>query len=70
MASLKRFETSWSQFKDQYDERFYRMWKYYLSSCAGSFRARKNQLWQIVMVKETFKGDYKAIRNLQRKPTA
>ncbi|MBD8490545.1 cyclopropane fatty acyl phospholipid synthase [Echinicola sp. CAU 1574] len=70
MAWLKRFETSWSQFKDQYDERFYRMWKYYLSSCAGSFRARKNQLWQIVMVKETFKGDYMAIRNLERKPTA
>lgn len=32
-----------------YDERFYRMWKYYLLSCAGSFRARRNQVWQIVL---------------------
>lgn len=27
--------------KESYDDRFYRMWKYYLLSCAGSFRARK-----------------------------
>jgi hypothetical protein len=27
------------------------MWVYYLLSCAGSFRARRNQLWQIVFSK-------------------
>ncbi|NTW51648.1 MAG: cyclopropane fatty acyl phospholipid synthase [Chlorobiaceae bacterium] len=31
-----------------YDERFFRMWHYYLLSAAGSFRARNVQLWQIL----------------------
>ncbi len=34
-----------------YIERFFRMFNYYFLSCAGSFRVRKNQLWQIVMSK-------------------
>jgi len=34
-----------------YSERFFRMWKYYLMASAGSFRARKLQLWQIVLSK-------------------
>ena len=45
-----------------HDERFYRMWKYYLLSCAGVFRARKNQLWQIVLSKKGVQGGYKSIR--------
>jgi cyclopropane-fatty-acyl-phospholipid synthase len=35
--------------KERYGERFYRMWRYYLLSCAGTFRARDNQLWQLVL---------------------
>jgi len=31
------------------DERFYRMWRYYLNSCAGAFRARTLNLWQLVL---------------------
>ena len=34
-----------------YTDRFYRMWKYYLMASAGSFRARRLQLWQIVLSK-------------------
>ena len=46
----KNFERSWESLRgDKYDDRFYRLWKYYLLSCAGSFRARKNQLWQVVL---------------------
>lgn len=30
-------------------ERFYRMWCYYLLSCAGAFRARNLNLWQLVL---------------------
>jgi cyclopropane-fatty-acyl-phospholipid synthase len=30
-------------------ERFLRMWRYYLLSCAGAFRARDIQLWQWVL---------------------
>jgi cyclopropane-fatty-acyl-phospholipid synthase len=31
------------------DERFYRMWRYYLNSTAGAFRARELNLWQLVL---------------------
>ena len=44
------FDNAWNNIKGgPYNQRFYRMWKYYLLSCAGSFRARSNQLWQIVL---------------------
>ncbi|MBC8402654.1 MAG: cyclopropane fatty acyl phospholipid synthase [Candidatus Marinimicrobia bacterium] len=49
MAWYENFENSWPDLKDKYGERFYRMWKYYLLNCAGSFRARAVQLWQIVL---------------------
>ena len=48
----------WDELRDQYDDRFYRMWTYYLLSCAGSFRARRNQLWQIVFSKHGIPGGY------------
>jgi cyclopropane-fatty-acyl-phospholipid synthase len=51
MAWHKNFTNSYPELKDKYDERFYRMWEYYLLSCAGAFRARKLQLYQIVMRK-------------------
>jgi cyclopropane-fatty-acyl-phospholipid synthase len=37
---------------DETDEIFFRMWKYYLLICAGSFRARKLQLYQVVLAKQ------------------
>lgn len=44
------FDKNWESIRsEQYDERFYRLWKYYLLSCAGSFRARNVQLWQMVL---------------------
>ena len=36
----------------RYDDRFKRMWDLYLLSSAGSFRARKLQLWQFVMSRD------------------
>ncbi|HJY85537.1 MAG TPA: class I SAM-dependent methyltransferase, partial [Candidatus Acidoferrales bacterium] len=39
----------WDRLKAQYGERFYRMWRYYLLSSAGAFRARKTQVWQILL---------------------
>jgi len=62
MAWHKNFENNWNKLKLNYDERFHRMWRYYLLSCAGSFRARKNQLWQIVLSKKGVPGGYKSIR--------
>jgi len=58
----KNFEKNWSKIYSNYDQRFYRMWKYYLLSCAGVFRARKIQLWQIVLSKKGVLGGYKSIR--------
>jgi cyclopropane-fatty-acyl-phospholipid synthase len=62
MQWFRNFHKNWDALKDDYDERFYRMWKYYLLSCAGSFRARKNQLWQIVFSPKGILGGYQAPR--------
>ena len=62
MAWFANFDRHWPELKDKYGDRFYRLWKYYLLSCAGSFRARKNQLWQIVLSKQGVPGGYKSIR--------
>ena len=62
MAWYQNFEQSWEELKAVYDDRFYRMWKYYLLSCAGSFRTRKNQLWQIVLSKNGIVGGYQPVR--------
>ena len=51
MAWWQNFDRAWPALQRQYGERFYRMWKYYLMGCAGGFRARKLQLWQIVLSK-------------------
>jgi cyclopropane-fatty-acyl-phospholipid synthase len=51
MAWHANFEAAWPEFKAKYGERFYRMFRFYLLSSAGAFRARSIQLWQIVMTK-------------------
>jgi len=48
IAWAENFNRNWETVKDRYDDRFYRMWTYYLLSSAGSFRSKQNQLWQIV----------------------
>ncbi len=53
------FQSNRHTLKKKYDERFFRMWKYYLLSCAGSFRARSNQLWQIVLSPRGIPGGYR-----------
>jgi len=58
----RNFEDSWDEIAPSYGERFYRMWRYYLLSCAGSFRARHNQLWQIVFSKGGLPEGYQAPR--------
>lgn len=52
MAWFQNFDQHWNTLKSKYGDRFYRMWKYYLLSCAGAFRARKTQLWQVVLSKK------------------
>ncbi len=62
MAWHENFVTAWPKLKHAYDQRFYRMWCYYLLCCAGAFRARENQLWQIVFSKNGIPGGYRAPR--------
>jgi len=51
MAWEANFIAAWPELQDRegLDERFYRMWRYYLNSCAGAFRARGLNLWQLVL---------------------
>ena len=51
MAWWHNFDRAWPSLRPQYGDRFYRMWKYYLLGCAGGFRARRLQLWQLVLSK-------------------
>ncbi len=62
MQWYKNFIKNWEKINDSYDERFYRMWTYYLLLCAGAFRASKNQLWQIVYSKIGVPGGYNSVR--------
>ncbi len=62
MAWHANFTAAWPDLAERYDERFRRMWTYYLLSCAGSFRARKNQLWQLVLSPRGVAGGYRSIR--------
>ncbi len=59
MAWHANFEQAWPQFRERYGERFHRMWRYYLLSCAGAFRARSIQLWQLVMAPRGLVGGYR-----------
>lgn len=62
MAWYRNFENNWPTLQNNYDERFRRMWRYYLLSCAAAFRVRNLQLWQFVLSPNGVKGGYKSIR--------
>jgi cyclopropane-fatty-acyl-phospholipid synthase len=63
MAWNENFQKNYDSLKENYDERFKRMWEYYLLMCAGTFRARRNQLWQLVLSKKGLKGGYSYLNN-------
>jgi cyclopropane-fatty-acyl-phospholipid synthase len=65
MAWHKRFVEAWGKFQAEYGHkvggRFHRMWEYYLLACAGSFRARNIELWQVVLA-HPGQGEYRIVR--------
>lgn len=61
-AWYEHFNKGYEKIKNRYSDRFYRMWRYYLLSCAGAFHARDCQLWQIVLSPQGVKGGYRSIR--------
>lgn len=62
MAWAENFEAGWEELRPRYGDTFYRMWRYFLHSGAGSFRVRKMQLWQIVFSKDGIIGGYEPVR--------
>lgn len=62
IAWRANMESAWPALGERYDERFRRMWRYYLSTSMASFRARRSQLWQIVLSPRGLRGGYVAPR--------
>lgn len=62
MAWAANIERAWPELGDAYDERFRRMWRYYLYSCAAFFRSREGQLWQLVFTKPEYTREYRSLR--------
>ncbi len=62
MAWYENFNNNWDKIKSLYSPQFYRMWKYYLLSFAGAFRARSIELWQVVLSKSGVPGGYETVR--------
>ncbi|HET9804740.1 MAG TPA: cyclopropane fatty acyl phospholipid synthase [Candidatus Acidoferrum sp.] len=56
LAWEENFRRAWPRFADRYGERFRRMWRFYLLSCAGAFRARSMQVFSILFSKENTSG--------------
>ena len=51
MAWWRNFDAAWPTLRTRYGAAFYRRWKYYLLASAGAFRARAQQLFQIVLTR-------------------
>ncbi|NLA69014.1 MAG: cyclopropane fatty acyl phospholipid synthase [Gammaproteobacteria bacterium] len=49
-------EAAWERLPARYDERFRRMWRYYLAGSMASFRTRRIQLWQVLLSPEGVPG--------------
>jgi cyclopropane-fatty-acyl-phospholipid synthase len=62
MAWWDRFNQAWPRLQSRYNQRFYLMWKYYLLCCAGFFRSRQGQLWQLVLTRAERAEPYRSVR--------
>jgi cyclopropane-fatty-acyl-phospholipid synthase len=66
MSWYTKFDKAWPEltkkYPEKYDQRFYRMWKFYLLSSAGGFKSRDMQLFQILFSKSKKLGVYEAAR--------
>lgn len=62
LAWQDNFNRAWPELATRYDERFRRMWLYYLNCAAACFRSRKNQLWQLVLSRHGLPGGWQVPR--------
>lgn len=61
-AWQENFKNYWHCIKNSYDDLFYRMWLYYLNVSAASFKARHNNVWQLVLSKKGNIARYFSVR--------
>ncbi|HEX7732336.1 MAG TPA: cyclopropane fatty acyl phospholipid synthase [Rhodanobacter sp.] len=62
MAWRANFDAAWPELSKSYDERFRRMWHYYLGASAAVFRSRRDQLWQLTLSPHGVPGGYRVPR--------
>jgi cyclopropane-fatty-acyl-phospholipid synthase len=61
-AWRENIEQAWERLPPRYDERFRRMWRFFLAASMATFRTRRAQLWQLVLSPEGVPGGYVAPR--------
>ena len=61
-AWRSNIESAWERLDSRYDERFRRMWRFYLAASMALFRSRRAQLWQLVLSPHGVPGGYCAPR--------
>jgi len=61
-AWRRNVEAAWEALAARYDERFRRMWRFYLAASMATFRSRRSQLWQLVLSPRGVPGGYVAPR--------
>jgi len=61
-AWRENFDAAWPSLSTSYDERFRRMWHYYLAVSAAVFRSRRDQLWQLTLSPHGVPGGYRVPR--------
>jgi cyclopropane-fatty-acyl-phospholipid synthase len=68
-AWYDNFNANWEQIraldsKQRFDERFRRMWNYYLLSCKAAFEVEELYLWNLVMTRHgSGRGVYDRVRH-------
>ena len=62
MAWRANFDAAWPRLSHRYDERFRRMWHFYLDSTCANFEARGLHVWQLVLSPTGVRGGYVAAR--------
>lgn len=64
-AWYDNFEMNWKHLQARYDERFFRIWKYYLLATAPGFKARYGQVWQFILSPNGIPGGYSREESIQ-----
>ncbi len=61
-AWRQNFDAAWPELAARYDQRFQRMWHFYLATSTAVFRARRDQLWQLTLSPQGVPGGLRVTR--------